>query len=99
MFIVSAVGWIMMKGWLFAAIFAPIGAVLLYFGKKLNEPFAWASKIKKLEKKRKMVDKRKAALERRNAEQTATGKHTDDDLGAELLEREQEKLRKQEKDI
>jgi len=51
MFIVSAVGWIMMKGWLFAAIFAPIGAVLLYFGKKLNEPFAWASKIKKLEKK------------------------------------------------
>ena len=46
-----------------------------------------------------MADKRKAALERRNAEQTATGKHTDDDLRAKLLEREQEKLRKQEKDI
>jgi len=33
MFIVSAVGWLMMKGWLFAAIFTPIGAALLYFGK------------------------------------------------------------------
>jgi len=99
MFIVSAVGWIMMKGWLFAAIFALIGAILLYFGKKLNEPFAWASKVKKIEKKRKMADERKAAFERRNAELTATGKHTDDDLRAKLLEREQEKLRKQVKDI
>lgn len=99
MFIVSAVGWIMMKGWLFVAIFAPIGAILLYFGKKLNEPFAWASKVKKLERKRKMADERKAAFERRNAEQTATGIHTDVDLRAKLLEREQEKLRKQEKDI
>jgi len=52
-----------------------------------------------LKKKRKMADKRKAALELRNTEKTATCKHTDDDLGAELLEREQEKLRKQEKDI
>ena len=99
MFIVSAVGWIMMKGWLFAAIFALIGAILLYFGKKLNEPFAWASKVKKLEKKRKIADERKAAVESRNVEQTATGKHTDDDLRAKLLEREQEKLRKQVKDI
>ncbi len=99
LFIVSAVGWIMMKGWLFAAIFAPIGAILLYFGKKLNEPFAWASKVKKLERKRKIADERKAAFERRNVEQTVTGKHPDDDLRAKLLEREQEKLRKQEKDI
>ncbi len=34
LFIVSGVGWIMMKGWLYVAIFTPIGAVLLYFGKK-----------------------------------------------------------------
>jgi len=56
-------------------------------------------RLKSLKKKRKMADKRKAALELRNTEKTATCKHTDDDLGAELLEREQEKLRKQEKDI
>ena len=99
MFIVSAVGWIMMKGWLFAAIFAPIGAILLYFGEKLYEPFAWASKVKKLERKRKMADERKAAFERRIAEQTTTGKHTDDDLRAKLIGREQGKLRKQKKDL
>ena len=98
-FIVSTVGSIMMKGWLFAAIFASIGAILLYFGKKLNEPFAGASKVKKLEIMRKMVDERKAAFERKQAVQSATGKHTDDDLRAKLLEREQETLRKQEKDI
>lgn len=70
MFIVSAVGWIMMKGWLFVAIFAPIGAVLLYFGKKLNEPFAWARKVKRIERKRRIADERKAALERIQAQQS-----------------------------
>jgi len=54
----------MMKGWLFIAIFAPIGAVLLYFGKKLNEPFAWARKVKKMERKRRKADERTAALKR-----------------------------------
>ncbi|HNZ07379.1 MAG TPA: hypothetical protein PKI63_06235 [Candidatus Cloacimonadota bacterium] len=53
-----------MKGWLFIAIFAPIGAVLLYFGKKLNEPFAWARKVKKMERKRRKADERTAALKR-----------------------------------
>lgn len=94
MFIVSAVGWIMMKGWLFVAIFAPIGAVLLYFGNKLNEPFAWASKVKKLERKRKTEDERKAAFELKQTHLSATSKHSDDDLRANLLESEQEKLRK-----
>jgi len=70
MFIVSAVGWLMMKGWLFVAIFAPIGAVLLYFGKKLNEPFAWARKVKRIERKRRIADERKAALERIQAQQS-----------------------------
>ena len=70
MFIVSAVGWLMMKGWLFVAIFAPIGAVLLFFGKKLNEPFAWARKVKRIERKRRIDDERKAALERRQAQQS-----------------------------
>ncbi|HOY83778.1 MAG TPA: hypothetical protein PLQ80_00580 [Candidatus Syntrophosphaera sp.] len=46
-----------------------------------------------------MADERKAAFERRNVEQTVTGKHPDDDIRAKLLEREQEKLRKKEKDI
>ena len=98
LFIVSAVGWIMMKGWLFAAIFAPIGAGLLYFGKKLNEPFAWASKVKKIERQRRIADERKAAFESRQAQQSASSKHADDDLRAKLLEREQEKLRKLDKD-
>ena len=70
LFIVSAVGWLMMKGWLFVAIFAPIGAVLLYFGKKLNEPFAWARKVKRIERKRRIADERKAALERIQAQQS-----------------------------
>ncbi len=70
MFIVSAVGWLMMKGWLFVAIFAPIGAVLLYFGKKLNEPFAWARKVKRIERKRRIADERKATLERIQAQQS-----------------------------
>ena len=48
MFIVSVVSWIKVEGWLFAAIFEPIGAVLLFFGNKLNEPFALASKGKKI---------------------------------------------------
>ncbi len=98
MFVVSGVGWIMMKGWLFVAIFTPIGAVMLYFGKKLNEPFAWAAKVKKIERKRKIADERKTAFESRQSQQSATSKHADDDLRAKLLEREQEKLRKQEKD-
>jgi len=98
MFIVSGVGWIMMKGWLFVAVFTPIGAVLLYFGNKLNEPFAWAAKVKKIERKRKIAEERKAAFHSRQAQQSATCKHADDDLRAKLLEREQEKLRKQEKD-
>lgn len=98
MFIVSAVGWIMMKGWLFVAIFAPIGAVLLFFGNKLNEPFAWAAKVKKIERKRRIADERKAAFESRQAQQSDSNKHADDDLRAKLLEREQDKLRKQEKD-
>jgi len=97
-FIVSAAGWLMMKGWLFVAIFAPIGAVLLFFGKKLNEPFAWASKVKKIERKRRIADERKAAFERRQEQHTDSHKHADDDLRAKLLEREQEKLRKQDKD-
>lgn len=46
-----------------------------------------------------MADERKAAFERRNVEQPATSKRSDDDLRAKLLEREQEKLRKQEKDL
>lgn len=99
LFIVSAVGWLMMKGWLFAAIFTPIGAALLYFGKKLNEPFAWASKVKKLERKRKIAEERKAAYESRQAQQSDSNKHADDDLRAKLLEREQEKFRKQDKDL
>ena len=70
LFIVSAVGWLMMKGWLFVAIFAPIGAVLLFFGKKLNEPFAWARKVKRIERKRRIADERKAALERIQAQQS-----------------------------
>lgn len=78
----------MMKGWLFVAIFAPIGAVLLYFGKKLNEPFAWASKVKKLERKRKIADERKAAYERKQAQQTGSSKHDDDALRAKQLEEE-----------
>ena len=98
LFIVSAVGWLMMKGWLFAAIFTPIGEALLYFGKKLNEPFAWASKGKKIERKRRIADERKAAFERRQEQHTDSHKHADDDLRAKLLEREQEKLRKQDKD-
>lgn len=98
MFVVSGVGWIMMKGWLFVAIFTPIGTVLLYFGKKLNEPFAWAAKVKKIERKRRIADERKATFQSRQAQQTATSNHGDDDLRAKLLEREQEKLRKQEKD-
>lgn len=99
LFIVSGVGWIMMKGWLYVAIFTPIGAVLLYFGKKLNEPFAWAAKVKKIERKRRIADERKAAFESRQAQQSATSNHADDDLRAKLLEREQEKLRKQDKDL
>lgn len=96
---VSGVGWLMMKGWLFVAIFTPIGAALLYFGNKLNEPFARESKVKKLERKRRIADERKAAFESRQAQQSATSNHADDDLRAKLLEREQEKLRKQEKDL
>ena len=99
MFIVSGVGWIMMKGWLFVAVFTPIGAVLLYFGNKLNEPFAWAVKVKKIERKRKIAEERKAAFQSRQAQQTASSNHGDDDLRAKLLEREQEKLRKQEMDL
>lgn len=97
MFVVSGVGWLMMRGWLFAAIFTPIGAALLYFGKKLNEPFAWAAKVKKIERKRIIAEERKAAFESRQAQQSASSKHADDDLRAKLLEREQEKLRKQDK--
>ena len=52
----------MNKGWLFFFIFTTIGAVLLYFGKKLNEPFDWASKVKMLQRKRKIADERKAAF-------------------------------------
>lgn len=97
--IVSAVGWLMNGGWRFVAIFAPIGAALLYFGKKLNEPFARASKAKKIEHIRKMAEERKAAFESRQAQQSDSNKHADDDLRTKLLQREQEKLRKQEKDM
>ena len=99
MFVVSGVGWLMNKGWLFFFIFTPIGAALLYFGKKLNEPFAWARKVKKLERKRKISDERKAAFELIRTQLSATSNHADDDLRAKLLDREQEKLRKQEKDL
>ena len=78
LFVVSAVGWIMMKGWLFVAMFAPIGAVLLHFGNKLNEPFAWASKVKKLERKREIADERKAAFERKQAQHIGSSKKADD---------------------
>lgn len=98
MFVVSGVGWLMNKGWIFFLIFTPIGAALLFFGKKLNEPFARAAKVKKIERKRRIADERKAAFESRQAQQSATSNHADDDLRAKLLEREQEKLRKQEKD-
>jgi len=97
-FIVSAAGWLSVKeGWLFVAIFSPIGAVLLYFGKKLNEPFAKSSKIKKLERKQEIINERKAAFERRQAQEPDSDKHADDNLRARLLEREQEMLRKQDK--
>lgn len=98
MFILSAVGSIMMGIWLFAAIVATIGAVLLYFCNKLNEPFAWASKVKKLERKWRKADERKAALARRQDQHTDSHNHAADDLSAKLLEREQEKHRKQDKD-
>lgn len=99
MFVVSGVGWLMNKGWIFFLIFTPIGAALLFFGKKLNEPFAWAAKVKKIERKRRIADERKAAFESRQAQQSATSNHADDDPRAKLLEREHEKLRRQEKDI
>ena len=68
MFVVSGVGWLMNKGWIFFLIFTPIGAALLFFGKKLNEPFAWAAKVKKIERKRRIADERKAAFESRQAQ-------------------------------
>lgn len=98
MFVVSGVGWLMNKGGIFFLIFTPIGAALLFFGNKLNKPFAWAAKVKKIERKRRIADERKAAFESRQAQQSATSNHADDDLRAKLLEREQEKLRKQEND-
>jgi len=81
-------------------IYVPVGAVLLIIGFKMHKPFI--EKMHKIDRRKiydKDIQKHNEHLKAFENQQTQRARHKDDDLRAKLLEREQEKLRKQEKDI